>query len=102
MTLILDSSAAIEIVFDRPHSTQFTHLVATSQWIIAPDLFIAEVSNAFWKYNQFENLSSEICENNLELAISLIDDFIDSKTPYKEAFAFACQAKHSRYDILYH
>ena len=101
MTYILDASAAVEIALNRPKSTSLSDLLIQGEWIIAPDLFVSEVSNTFWKYHKFENLPIEICEKTLDMTLSLVDDFVKSYTLYKEAFAFACMTQHSVYDMLY-
>ena len=101
MTIILDSSAAVEISLNRKQASFFSDILLKADWVIVPDLFVSEVSNVFWKYNQFENLPLEICESTLDSTISLIDDFIDSKSLYKEAFSFACLTQHSVYDMMY-
>lgn len=101
MTYILDSSAAIEISLNRRYSSFFSDLLSSAIWVIAPDLFISEVANVFWKYHQFENLSLEICENTLNGSLNLVDDFIDTMTLYNEAFSLACMVKHPVYDMMY-
>jgi len=101
MTYTLDTSAAIEIALDRPKSAALSDMLSQAKWVISPDLFISEATNVFWKYHQHENLPLEICETTLDMTLGLIDDFIDSYSLYKEAFALACLARHSVYDCMY-
>ncbi len=57
MRLILDASAAIEVVLDRSKARRFAHVLEEADEVLAPELLVAEVVNTVWKYHQFENLS---------------------------------------------
>ena len=50
MIIVLDTSAAVEIVLQREHAIYLGRKVAEADWIIAPSLFIPEITNVFWKY----------------------------------------------------
>ena len=101
MIAVLDASAAIEIVLQRKKAKQFVRSVSEADWVIAPNLFIAEVTNVFWKYQKFANLPFAVCEKGIEQAISLPDDYITEHDLYREAFKLACSLNHSVYDMLY-
>ena len=45
MIIVLDVSAAIEIIFQREKVNKFKSIYNQGTWIIAPDLFIAEITN---------------------------------------------------------
>ncbi|MFQ5710080.1 MAG: type II toxin-antitoxin system VapC family toxin [bacterium] len=101
MIYVLDASAAIGIALGRSQAAFCADLLSKADWVIAPDLFVPEVTNAFWKYHQFENLPLDVCEEMLELTMALSDDFVESSGMYKEAFALACSTHHPVYDTLY-
>jgi predicted nucleic acid-binding protein len=101
MIAVLDASAAIEIALQREKAQKFTPHVAAADWVIAPTLFIAEVTNVFWKYQKYADVPFLACEQGIEQAMSLPDDFIDEKDLYREAFKLACNLDHSVYDMLY-
>jgi len=101
MIIILDTCAAIEVVLAKPRASLFVETLAQAEWVIAPDSFISEASNVFWKYHQFEQLPIKICETALEKSIQLVDDFVDSKVLYQEAFSLACSLKQPVYDALF-
>ncbi len=101
MMVILDTSAAVEVVLNRSSATVISDILMKANWVIAPDLFISEATNVFWKYHQYENLSIELCEESIERTLGLIDDIVDSRTLYKEAFALSCMAQHSVYNMFY-
>ena len=59
------------------------------------------MSNVFWKYQNFTDLSQGECEIHLDTAIELPDDLINDKELYREAFKLGCTLDHSIYDMLY-
>ena len=101
MIVVLDASAAIEIVLQRESAKQLGEIVLEADWVIAPTLFIAEITNAFWKYQKFADYPFATCEKNIEQTIALPDDFINEVDLYREVFNMACMLDHPVYDMLY-
>jgi len=101
MTCVMDASAAVAIVLNRPEAEPFVEMLSTADLVISPDLYISEVTNAFWKYLKFKQLSKTICEQRLNTAIQLVDDFIKSSELYEEAFSLAYNTNHPVYDAFY-
>ena len=50
MIVVLDTSAAVEVVLKRKSAALFSHYLAEADLVIAPTLLIAEATNVFWKY----------------------------------------------------
>jgi predicted nucleic acid-binding protein len=101
MTVVLDTSAAVETVLGRLQANEITDILAIADWVIAPDVFIPEVTNVFWKYHTFEDLPVDECEDWLDKTLALVDDTISSQTLYQEAFSLACNLGQPVYDVLY-
>ena len=101
MILVLDTSAAVEVVLQRSLAGVLSDYLGEADWVIAPTLFIPEVTNVFWKYQRLTDLSLWTCEQSLDQAVALPDDFIDEQDFFREAFKLACTLEHSVYDILY-
>ncbi len=101
MTIVLDTCAAVEVVLGRAQSTELSELLAQAEWVVAPDLYISEVSNVFWKYHRFENLPFQDAEEKLEQSINLVDDFVSTRDFYKEAFMFSCLVGRPVYDSMF-
>ena len=101
MMVVIDPSAAIEISLYRSHAQDFIHFLEDTLWVGAPDLFISESTNVFWKYHQFEDLPSEICEESLERTIQLVDEFYPTYDLYLEALSVSFQTNHPAYDSMY-
>jgi len=101
MITVLDASAAVAIAMNLPESTRFHPQIETSDLVIAPDLIVAEVANAVWKYVRAGVLDSEQGERVLERAIGLVDQFETSMILYREAYALSVDHLHPVYDALY-
>jgi len=99
--LVLDASAAIEVVLNRGKASQLIPLLEAADGVFAPDLLVSEVVNTFWKYHQFESLDLDTCERGIELALHLIDTLVPSKELYREAFLLARTARRPAYDMFY-
>jgi len=56
-----------------------------------PELILLEVTNAVWKYYEFEKLELEACQHMLEVSVSSVDLLIPSKELYRDAFLMAPQ-----------
>ena len=100
MIAVLDASAAIELILSRPAAEELSELVAKAELILAPDLYVAEVSNALWKH-AIASGDSEGYTELLDDAVALTDELIDSVSLYREAFALSTQHQHPVYDSLY-
>jgi len=101
MIVVVDASAAIEIVLQRNSAEKLSKLVIEADWVIAPTLFISEVANTVWKYQKLADIPYRFCEKALEQAIALPDDFINEHDLYREAFKLSCSLNQSVYDMLY-
>ena len=101
MIVVLDASAAIKIILQQTSVKPLSDYLKKADWVIAPDIFVSEITNVFWKYHQFEDLPLNISENYMNKTIKLIDDFIEAGEIYQEAFSFSCQINHPVYDAMY-
>ena len=101
MIVVLDVSAAIEIIFQREKVNTFKNIYNQGTWVIAPDLFIAEITNVLWKYHKASLISHIDCIQYVQDGIDMIDDFPDAKALWKEALAEGIKNNHSIYDMYY-
>ncbi len=69
--------------------------------MIAPQLFVPEVTNVFWKYHKFQTMTAEECTETLEQTLALPDELLDGRGLYREAFALACRLGRPAYDMFY-
>ena len=101
MTAVLDVSAAIEILLQKEKKELFNATYEKASWVIAPDLYIAEISNVLWKYYKSGLISHMECMQYVEDGIELIDDYFSSKELWKEALGEGIKNTHSIYDMYY-
>lgn len=101
MIAILDVSAAIEIVLQKEKKDLFNRTFKEASWVLAPDLFVSEISNVLWKYYKAEIISHDDCIQYVEDGIDMIDDFIDGQELWKEALSEGIKNNHSVYDMYY-
>lgn len=101
MIVVLDASAALEISLDRMQAAYLRDTVAKADVVVAPDLYVAEVTNVFWKYHQFQALPAADCERGVEFCLHLIDQFVDSRSLWREALHLGMHYQIAIYDVLY-
>jgi predicted nucleic acid-binding protein len=99
--LVLDASAAIEVVFGRGKAASFTEALDGAEEVLAPELFIAEITNVVWKYHQFEHRSLNDCDQALDFAGRLVDTLVSCRDLQREAFLLARTTRRSAYDMFY-
>jgi len=61
VTLVLDASAALELVMARPERLSVAALLQHYDWMIAPSLFVYEVANALWNYRRQATCIWKLC-----------------------------------------
>ena len=101
MRLVLDASAALEIVLERGRAGDFRRAIQEADAVMAPELLVPEVVNAIWKYHQFDHLDLETCSQSTELAIGLADDLVSCKDLWRESFLLAGENRRPAYDMFY-
>ena len=101
MIVVLDTSAAVEVVLQRKSSAKFVQALSSADLVLSPTLLIAETSNVFWKYQKFAEYPFSKCEKLIEQAISLPDEYVNEHELYIEAFKLGCELYHPVYDALF-
>jgi len=101
MTIILDVSAAIQIVLKKEKQQYFEEVYRKASWVIAPELYISEITNVLWKYYKSKILNHEECLQYIQDGIELIDDFFPEKEMWKEVLGESIKNNHSAYDMFY-
>lgn len=101
MIVVLDTSAAVEVLLHRPESARLGRLIGEAERVLAPALFTSELCNVFWKYHEYHSLSREACERAIVQGLALPDTYSDDRDLHREAFAMACLCRRPVYDMLY-
>jgi predicted nucleic acid-binding protein len=101
MTIVLDVSAAIQIVLQKEKKDYFESFYRKASWVIAPELYISEITNVLWKYYKNKILTHDECLQYIEDGLGLIDDFFTEKDMWKEVLGESIKNDHSAYDMFY-
>lgn len=101
MRTVLDASAAVNIVMRTHLARELISALETSEMVLAPTLFHAEVSNALWKYVRTGIIDKPTAITRLEEARGLVDTFEADEQLSIEALSLAIRHEHPVYDLLY-
>jgi predicted nucleic acid-binding protein len=101
MTGAIDVCGAMEILLQKEKADKFSKILQEAALIIAPDLYISELTNTFWKYYRANILSKDECVQYIKDGINYVDKFIDGKELWQEAFSEGINNNHSIYDMFY-
>lgn len=101
MICVLDTSAAVTVVLKRQEAAFIAGLLGQAEWVISPELFVAEAANVFWKYHLHSGLEKDRCAKFLADAVALPDDLVRMEVLSREAFSLACRLKITACDALY-
>lgn len=101
MRLVLDASAASNIIMRTDLAPALIEKLKQSPLVIAPTLFHSEIANTLWKYVRFGDLNKETALTRYTEAIGLIDIFEADEQLAAEALFTAIRYNHSVYDMLY-
>ena len=101
MTGALDVSGAMEILLQKEKADGFSKVLRESTLVVAPDLYVSELTNTLWKYCTAKILTKDECIQYIQDGINFVDNFIDSREIWHEAFSEGITNKHSIYDMFY-
>ena len=101
MIAVLDASTAVGFIIDPSEKVAEYQILSEAKWVLAPTLFVSEVTNVFWKYHAFQNLPHDKAMQGIELALKIPDSLANDSELYLEAFSMSCRTRHSVYDMMY-
>jgi len=101
MNIVLDASAALEVVFERRFGECIYETWAESDTVFAPDLFHAEIGNALWQSVKAGAIDFETAREYYDKAVHLVEEFVDLACLTPTAMRRAESLNHSIYDMYY-
>jgi len=101
MRMVLDASAAVNVVMRTDRAAEFIGALEGSEIVLAPSLFHGEVSNTLWKYVRAGVIDKQTALVRLEEARGLVDTFELDEQLATEALSQAILHGHPVYDLLY-
>lgn len=101
MTVVLDASAALELISKREKAELIETYLLHSDLIISSDLYKAECANAIWKMTKAGMVKHDDLSTILEKCNKLVYSFVDIKENSAESLFEAVRLNHPTYDMLY-
>jgi len=101
MIVVLDASAAAEIAGQSHSGIEIINVIMNAGKVIAPDLYIAEITNYIWKHSRKAKAQSGEFAKIVEDCIDYIHEYTDSADLWKDALFLAQEYDHPVYDMLY-
>ena len=101
MRLVLDTSAAANIVLQTALAPRLMAILEQADRVIAPNLMHSELGNTLWKAVRFSGLDLARAMNHYEDAIALVDEFILDETLMRLAIRNAVLHAHPVYDMVF-
>ena len=101
MTLVIDASVALKWFVDEEGTGQATALLAGSELLIAPDLIVAEVSNAAWKAVRTGTKLPEQQDHAAARLVFAFDELVPLAPLARRAVALSRALDHPVYDCFY-
>jgi predicted nucleic acid-binding protein len=101
MIAVLDISGVMEIIMKTNKGSRFHEALKKTTKVIAPDLYVSELTNTIWKYYKAKLLTEDSCVIKAEEGLKFIDEFINSKELWEEALGEGIRNNHPIYDMYY-
>ena len=101
MIVVLDASGAAEIAAKTQAGIDFINVLMSADRVMAPELYIAEISNVMRKFGRRDKVSEKIYIEMAHDCIEYIDEYVGTAKLWKEALRLSLQNDHSVYDMLY-
>lgn len=101
MTVVIDASIAVRWLFPVSEDLRADEIARSEGPLIAPDLVIAEIANAAWKFVAFDGLAPETAATVIATAEVGFDELVPSAALKERALQIAIDIRHPAYDCFY-
>jgi predicted nucleic acid-binding protein len=101
MTIVVDASIALRWCFQLNGSDRAEELLRSDDHLIAPDLVIAEITNAAWKFVIFDKMLAEAAAAAVREVDKAFEELVPTSVLKDRAFAIAVELRHPAYDCFY-
>ena len=101
MRLVLDTSAAANIVLGTAVGAQLSSLLEQADLVMAPGLFHSEIGNTLWKSVRFGSLAQDLALSLYDDAVALVDEFVADEPLIIQAMTSAMRHGHPVYDLIF-
>jgi len=101
LKVVLDASAAASITKKDEDGAFFLNKLLQAETVLAPDLYVSEISNVCWKLWLSDKKNAELYREYAEDCIQFVDTYVPAIDLWKSAMTLAQTHMHSVYDMLY-
>lgn len=101
MTIVVDASVALRWCFQLNKSDRAEELLRSDHHLVAPDLVIAEVTNAAWKFVMFDQMAAESAVSAVREIVKAFEELVPVSVLRDRALAIAIELRHPAYDCFY-
>jgi predicted nucleic acid-binding protein len=101
MTIVADASVAMRWSATLARSDSAEALLESEEPIIAPDLVLAEITNAAWKAAVFGGASTAAVALLVQESADYFDELVPAADLKDRALEIALALKHPAYDCFY-
>jgi len=101
MIAVLDTSAALRIALNPSQVETLSRSASEADTTLAPQLMVAEASNALWKYVRAGALTPAEAHRGLEACLELVDQFVGLESLAAEALDLALLPQRPVYDMYF-
>jgi predicted nucleic acid-binding protein len=101
MTLIVDASILVKFGVLEDDSDRARMLLLRGNVLIAPDLAVAEVANAFWKKERLGQINPAERSAALAASLGVLNEIVATNELAQRALSLAHLLAHPVYDCFY-
>jgi predicted nucleic acid-binding protein len=101
VTIVVDASVALRWCFQLNKSDRAEELLRSNHHLIAPDLVIAEVTNAAWKFVIFDRMAAATAAAAVHEIVKAFEELVPVSVLRDRALAIAVELQHPAYDCFY-
>src|SRR5256885_15544184 len=101
MTIVVDASVALRGSATLARSDRAEALLESDEAIIAPDLVLAEITNAAWKAAVFGGASRQAVTLLVQECAAYFDELVPAADLKDRALEIALALQHPAYDCFY-
>jgi len=101
VTIVVDASVALRWCFQLHKSDRAEELLRSDRHLIAPDLVIAEITNAAWKFVIFDRMAAELAAAAVREIVKAFEELVPVSALRDRALAIAVELRYPAYDCFY-
>jgi predicted nucleic acid-binding protein len=99
--IVVDANVAIKWTINQPLRDRARALLARPETLVAPAMFVAEVTTAIWQYFRAGQITAEQAAQGLSLITAQISLFDQDTDLAPDALAIGSELRYAPYDCFY-